>query len=82
MKNSILEARQTYRAFTLIEMLVVFGIIGLLIALLLPAIQAARESARRSQCVCHRKHVRLAAQNGRIAKRALPPAVVAGRALE
>jgi hypothetical protein len=50
--------------------------------LLLPAIQAARESARRSQCVCHRKHVRLAAQNGRIAKRALPPAVVAGRGLE
>ena len=82
MKNSIPEARQTYRAFTLIEMLVVFGMIGLLIALLLPAIEVARESARRSQCVCHGKHVRLADRNGRFAKRALPPAVVARRGIE
>ncbi len=77
MKRSLIRADRA--AFTLVELLVVIAIIGILVGLLLPAVQAAREAARRMQCSNNVKQIALAMHNYESAHKKFPPGSITPR---
>ena len=70
------KGRRPWHGFTLVELLVVIAIIGVLVALLLPAVQAAREAARRCSCLNNMSQLALAVHNYEFAVEQLPPGTV------
>src|SRR5215510_98031 len=76
-----LRSGEMRRGFTLVELLVVIAIIGILVALLLPAVQAAREAGRRIQCQNHLKQLALAVANYSDALRNYPASGIVNTSL-
>ncbi len=79
MKTSSLTRNSARSGFTLVELLVVIAIIGILVGLLLPAVQAAREAARRMQCSNNIKQLALSMHNYESSTKSFPPGSIIPR---